>query len=144
MMDLGFVSLSSHFLRLMPRPEAVTIPVVATDEVNIERLQNISVAIAIGIPFVIMGVLTGFHPGQSTKPERVWIMVWLIFGGFFGWQVPATLDELLCCFQHIDGRVVLIAFLTIFIALMGGVGTIGGLVMVGKMLKEYGNCIRLG
>ena len=121
-----------------------TIPVVAKDAVDIDGLQIFSTAAVIGIPFVIIGVLTGFHPGQSTKPERVWTMIWYVFGGYFGWAIPIMLGDI----EHDvkDGRIPPKAtvVLRVFYALTCGVGTIGGLVMVGKMLKEYGNCIRLG
>ena len=123
-----------------------TIPVVAKDAVDIDGLQIlqfISTAAVIGIPFVIIGVLTGFHPGQSTKPERVWTMIWYVFGGLFGWVIPIILETL----EHDIKdpiRPMVTVLLRIFYALTYGVGTIGGLVMVGKMLKEYGNCIRLG
>ena len=129
------------FLLMLETNGLDTIPVVAKDAGNIGRLQKYSTAAVIGIPFVIMGVLTGFHPGQSTKHERVWTMIWYVFGGLFGWAIPIMLGD----FEHdvtISSKAT--AVLRIFYALMCGVGTIGGLVMVGKMLKEYGNCIRLG
>ena len=124
-----------------------TIPVVAMDAKDIEcLLQCISMAVGIGIPLAIIGVLTGFHPGQSTKPERVWTMIWFAFGGFFGFFSPSTLGPIkfpVGSKIKVPLSIVNFIFSTSF-ALMYGVGAIGGLVMVGKMLKEYGNCIRLG
>ena len=118
-----------------------TIPVVAKYAADIIGLQILSTVAVSGIPFVIIGVLTGFHPGQSTKPERVWTMIWYVFGGLFGWVTPIVLEIL----EKKDPITPMgTVFLRISYALMYGVGTIGGLVMVGKMLKEYGNCIRLG
>ena len=111
------------------------IPVVAK---NIKLFQSFSLPVGIGIPLVIIGVLTGFHPGQSTRHERVWTMTWLVFGGFLGFDTQTALE----LSEHIENPVVTIT-LPILFALQG-VGTIGGLVTVGKMLKEYGNCIRLG
>ena len=112
-----------------------TIPVVAKSARNILMLQYFSVAVGIGIPLVIMGVLTGFHPGQSTKPERVWTMIWFVFGGIVGGVATPILKQV----EHMDDQLVPM----VMASLVYSVGTIGGLVTVGKMLKEYGNCIRL-
>ena len=136
------------FLLMLETNGLDTIPVVAEDAVAVDiiGLQILSTAAVIGIPFVIIGVLTGFHPGQSTKHERVWTMIWYVFGGLFGWAIPIMLGDFEHDVEDGDGRIPpkATAVLRIFYALTCGVGTIGGLVMVGKMLKEYGNCIRLG
>lgn len=136
-----------------------TIPVVAMDAEDIENLlQFISMAVGISIPLAIIGILTGFHPGQSTKPERVWTMIWFVFGVFFGSFAPSVVEDLRELLEVPVGSMVkfpvgsmvkfpvgsMVKVLSpISFALTYGVGTIGGLVMVGKMLKEYGNCIRL-
>lgn len=112
-----------------------TIPVPAKDA-DARLIFSLYFSMAVGIiaPLVAIGVLTGFHPGQSTKPERVWTMIWFVFGVTFGPIIAVIAGEE---FSRMP-----ITMLGSF--LVYGVGAIGGLVTVGKMLKEYGDCIRLG
>jgi hypothetical protein len=94
-----------------------------------------------GIPFVVIGCISKYQKGLSTLAQRTWIMGWLCFGqgyvlgtfliGFltrqFGHYLPAPWLHLLR--------------LTLEVGLM--VPAIGGLVVVGQMLKAYGSCTLL-
>ncbi|KAH8585885.1 hypothetical protein B0O99DRAFT_705576 [Bisporella sp. PMI_857] len=115
-----------------------------------------------GIPLAVVGGLTRFETGSSTKPQRVWIMGWLVVGTFVGSILPfyvASLIELftdgraepkekekkgweygkLVSWRRLDWKLVFkIELLFAYAAF-----AIGGFVVVGQMLKEYGTCNRL-
>ena len=112
-----------------------TIPVSIKDAgAKLKFSLRFSMAVGICIPLVAIGVLTRFHPGQSTKSERVWTMTWFAFGVTYGSTFSVLTGE--------EFPPMPIGILGAF--LLYSVGAFGGLVMVGKMLKEYGDCIRLG
>lgn len=46
---------------------------------------------ALATPYAIMGGLTHFNPGQSTKAQRVWIMIWIVIGQTAGYTAPMEL-----------------------------------------------------
>jgi hypothetical protein len=48
------------------------------------RLARIIRILAPIAPYVILKVLTGFETAGSTKAQRVWTMVWLVFGQVAG------------------------------------------------------------
>jgi hypothetical protein len=83
----------------------------------------------LAIPLATIGGLTRFHVQQSTKPQRVWMMTWLIFDAVFGFLF-GVMDQK----DHDD----LAAFI---ILLFLAAPAIGGFVVVGQMLKEYGDCV---
>jgi hypothetical protein len=55
----------------------------------IRLLVSIIAVLAFAAPYCIIGILTRFQPGTSTKAQRIWIMGWLIasqiFGFYLGW-----------------------------------------------------------
>ena len=91
-------------------------------------IEYAALAIAL-IPVVIIGVLSSFKPGQSTNTQRVWTMTWLAIGIVYG---PTT--QIVDTSRFAQKLMWLIFF---------GTPAIGGFVVVGQMLKEYGNCVRL-
>jgi hypothetical protein len=91
------------------------------------------------LPIAIVGALSRFQPGSSTVAERAWTMAWLstsIVGGFLvAWTHKPT-DH-----KSIEDEVqgwALLGYMVIF-----GAPAIGGLVVVGEMIREYGTCIQL-
>lgn len=91
------------------------------------------------IPIAIVGALSHFQPGSSTAAERAWTMAWLsasiIGGALISWTHSPTDHNTIE--NHIQGNA-LFAYLVVFTA-----PAIGGLVTVGKMIREYGSCIQL-
>ena len=83
----------------------------------------------LGAPFFVNAAISKFEPGKSTKAQRVWTMTWLSFGSFFGFGFRGT-------FSSDTKSSILLAVLFL------GTPAIGGFVVVGQMLKEYGDCIR--
>lgn len=42
---------------------------------------------AVAAPYAIIGGMTHFLPRYSAKSERVWTMLWMVFGHFSGWGI---------------------------------------------------------
>ena len=90
-------------------------------------------------PIAIVGGLSHFHAGNSTVAQRGWTMSWLgsdIFAGFIlgAALVPADKEGT----QEHNILVGIITYALIFCA-----PALGGFVVVGQMVKEYGSCIKL-
>lgn len=100
------------------------------DNVELEEIREVRVAgvgLAIGcIPLAIIGGLTSFHAGGSTAAQRGWTMAWLVTG--IGMGITPFMGT-----DSIEKR-----GLVIYCA-----PAIGGMVMVGKMLMEYGHCVKI-
>lgn len=97
------------------------------------------------VPLVIVGTVSSFRPGQSTQEERGWMMAWLICG-LFGqlWNAPAVFIEgrpsiIIGDEQRYHGRAVYMLVVLAF-----GVPCIGGMVTVGRMIRDFGVCQLLG
>ena len=99
-----------------------------------------------GIPLAVIGLLTHFKTGNSTKPQRVWIMGWLVFGTFLGVPLQLIIANDLASLSEDPANTLKskvkwtfkIQFLLSYAAF-----AIGGFVVVGQMLKAYGNCIKI-
>jgi hypothetical protein len=83
----------------------------------------------VAIPYAVIGGLTRFQKRRSTIAQRVWIIMWLVFDTAFGYLAgrPDRInhDET----TSLIGMVILSA------------PAVGGFVVVGQMLKHYGNCL---
>ncbi len=79
------------------------------------------------IPLIVVAILTHFHEGSSTTAQRVWTMMWLVFNSVFGFIAGVTKPE-----NRNERNDTLIWLLA--------VPAIGGVVVVGQMLREYGVC----
>jgi branched-subunit amino acid transport protein len=121
----------------------------------------------VGIFFSIIAALTQFQPGQSSTTERGIMMAWLA-SGLYGFCLPfMSTSELLRVFFllplvsvidlaftwmdrflsfHLDEAVYLpsgLEAICSFLPLAIFISPIWGFVLVGRMLVEWGNCIRL-
>ncbi|KAL6892437.1 hypothetical protein HDV57DRAFT_482018 [Trichoderma longibrachiatum] len=93
------------------------------------------------IPLAIVGILSGFQPGNSTQMERGFTMSWLVVGIFYGvgygLQVFTPLADM-----ALGGKskwvLVLISCTALLLAV--GVLMVGGMVVVGKMIRRFGIC----
>ncbi|MCJ1240753.1 hypothetical protein MMC14_008757 [Varicellaria rhodocarpa] len=84
------------------------------------------------IAIAIVGGLSKFRAGHSTKVQRVWTMIWLVFGIVFG-PIPSIKNG---SFGDL--------FITIhWNSLLYSAPAIGGFVVVAQMLREYGDCIKI-
>ncbi|XTI95412.1 hypothetical protein V2W45_1446273, partial [Cenococcum geophilum] len=117
------------------------------------------VLIPLGISLVsilVYGILSRFRQGKSTKMQRVWIMSWLIVGMALA-PVGSLLGALFTDFlagkwsgeKEKDGVIAAnfgIIFTTLGMLLVIGilfVPAVGGLVVVGEMIKQHEHCIRI-
>lgn len=111
------------------------------------------------IPFAILGAITGFAVGQSTLANRAWITSWIGAGviipvftmvgisGLFG-RVrlhPGASSNFRYLLSSKRMIAFMIAFMIVFMVVGYGsfVAAIGGYVVVGKMLREFGVCALL-
>lgn len=96
------------------------------------------------LSLLIVGALTHFENGESSKTQRAWIMSWLIVGIACGWWADLT-SWLLIPQKERDGSInkcSYVCMLLIGVVLLSAfcVPAIGGFVVVAEMLKEYGIC----
>lgn len=114
------------------------------------------------LPFIVIGLLSHYDQGQSTLSQRVWTMLWLVFGVRQGICLafnsniglrefrdlsPASRARGATVFDH-DGEDetmsnINLSFPELTIFVLWGVAAVGGFVVVGQMLENYGNCVRL-
>ena len=91
-------------------------------------------------PVCIVGGLSGFRPGDtSTAAQRGWILSWLIVGSVSSGVVAFFRAAMLSEFA--TDRAFFFFFL--FLAIPFWIPALGGMVMVGLELREYGICSRL-
>lgn len=97
------------------------------------------------IPLAIVGALSHFRPQQSTTPQRVWVMAWLTLGAAAAGLHMGPLANLIGGPPPIARRMALnydksnILFGLFGLFLYGSV-SIGGYVVVGQMIHEFGIC----
>ena len=93
-------------------------------------------------PYAIIGCLTKFQSQQSTPAQRGWTMAWLVVGQFYGIMFPIV--ELT---PHAIARAFVVEyrktqtgdmFYLLYNSFVIGIPAIGGLIMVGMMIRDYG------
>jgi len=91
-----------------------------------------------------IGFLSKLEKGSSTHEQRVWIVCWVLFGfviGTFAGFWTSVLD--LKTYDGVGlGKWVKFLGKLLFAVFFAAPG-IGGFVMVGQMLRQYGNCVSL-
>lgn len=97
---------------------------------DLRRLVFAQATILAAVPLALVGGLSGFRPGSASYYQRVWIMTWLVFGIFAG---PAI---------H-SARSVLDTWKVIDAGMVYSAPAIGGLVVVGQMIRDHGVCTEL-
>lgn len=96
------------------------------------------------IPLAVIDGLTHFKKGDSTTAQRVWTMMWLVFGIFFGplFEVSYYWHGVTENSERERDALDALASEIIFLGLVG-CPAIGGFVVVGQMMKAYGTCTLL-
>ena len=98
------------------------------------------------IPIAIIGGLSGFKPGHSTYTQRVWILLWLVFGILLGpirlvndlYRVKSAKYGKHC--TNATPAFYSICFYSL-ILLLYSIPAIVGVSIVVQMLREYGYCV---
>jgi hypothetical protein len=109
----------------------------------------ISVIIIVGaVPIAIIGGLSRFSTGSSALYQRVWTMLWLVFGLLVGPSVTETVDMMES--RPVLGGVSRIGRIGLFVIILAVFGfglyavpANGGFVVVGQMITQYGVCIEI-
>jgi hypothetical protein len=113
---------------------------------------NVGTILAAIIPLAIIGGISQFQNGHSTHTQRAWTMTWLVFGmitgitGKIAWFSESWRQENSPLHMFRSGRSASLydSFLFIpFILIFYSAPAIGGFVVVGKMIREYGVCTEL-
>lgn len=140
-----------------------------------EQLALLAMFLPAAASLAIVGCLSRWRTGSSTRAQRVWTMMWLVIGfcGNIGWmREPSTHNKPFLPISsmntesHWMGRIVRYVSRKIlksspgmegkldrmgisnllgeaYVILLYSPPAIGGLVVVGKMLNEYGACFRV-
>jgi hypothetical protein len=87
------------------------------------------------MPYIVIAVLTRFKPQSSTALQRGFMMAWLVVGQVSGIICYGFMEDKSKWQER--GRL-----FAIFVVLFGA-PAIGGFVMVGLMMKEFGYCVDL-
>lgn len=87
------------------------------------------------VPIAIVGGISRFEPAASTAYQRVWIMMWLVFGMVLGPVLYSMDNTSLMGFDDPKKRWFRLAYAITYCA-----PSIGGFVVVGQMIAEYGVC----
>lgn len=94
------------------------------------------------IPLGIVGGLSGFQQGNSSQVERGFTMSWLVLGIVYGIQSGAT------DFASLTGQGERTwawgAFYYTYLVCTVGAPAIGGMVVVGMMIRSFGICTLIG
>ena len=98
--------------------------------------------IPIGLSIAVIAALSHFRKGSSTLAQRAWTMSWLAVGGWVVISPNSTIIEIKAFMMGTKGGMVMYLY-SLLLALIYPVPAIGGFVVVGQMLREYGSCTRI-
>jgi hypothetical protein len=91
------------------------------------------------VPLLIVGLISKFDAANSTISQRIWLMTWLVFGAVFGPIIEWRRGELMSYGESTWSA----QLSTIGLAAFYAAPAVGGFVVVGHMIMEYGTCIQL-
>jgi hypothetical protein len=105
------------------------------------------------ISIIVNGAISGFRAGGSSIAQRVWTMSWLIFGmalAPLGPSLGQAFASLIWTYfirkdrdSGVIGNITSFLLAFILVGILFGIlftPAIGGLVVVGEMIKQYGSC----
>lgn len=119
-----------------------------TDHNPVVTTSTYSCCLLLGaVPLAVISGLTRWRPGYSTKAERVWVMLWLVFDIVWGANYEGTVlnmdssadKETYYAFMTQRSKGFWVFYLSIFLI----IPAVGGFVTVGDMLGNYGTCTRM-
>jgi len=96
------------------------------------------IVLVVLLPYLFIYLLTRFHKQRSTVAQRGWMMSWLVLNQVAsGWASNVGPTHLALFGGAAPGLVAMLVFFAIAPYI---VVAVGGFVMVGKMLIEFGSC----
>jgi hypothetical protein len=84
-------------------------------------------------PLIFIGVMAQFKANESTMMQRGWIITWTVAGLGIPLLISTILVHGLFSLKHKE-------FVEKYLPIMGYAPAIGGMVIVGHMIQEYGIC----
>jgi len=90
--------------------------------------------IGAAFPLLIYGILSKFQKGESTHAQRSWVMVWLVFGIIVGGALVST--PFITRYREFT-------ILSLGMCAFYSAPAIGGFVVVGQMIHDYGVCTQI-
>lgn len=102
-----------------------------------KKLARLPFALApTAVSVLIIWLLSGFRKGSSTVGQRIWIATWLALGSIIGIAGAEVRDGHNMMEPHPPAAVLH----QLGKLILGGAPAIGGFVVVGQMLHDYGVC----
>jgi hypothetical protein len=116
-------------------------------------LQRLSHFIGITAPIIIIGVISRFSNGDSALYQRVWVMMWVVFGSLLGPAFSSTVESSVesrnpIVSEHrpelrpLRSRLPEIVMAYIYLVLYA-TPAIGGFVVAGQTFLQYGRCFEI-
>lgn len=103
--------------------------------------------VAMSAPLTIIGLLSRFRTGQSALYQRVWIMMWLVFGSCTGPSfvgVFETMGPQLLIRNGKNAHKVRVFFgVEVLLCMSYASVAVGGLVVVAQAMKDFGTCVKI-
>jgi hypothetical protein len=125
--------------RYHDHPQSLVIPRCSPFEISGESTTHNSLLTWLGyaifflLPYAVIGGLTRFHKGGSTSDQRSSIMIWLALDTLFGYWLLFPIVR----FPYFR---ILVSIYLVWLVTFG----VFGLMAVGQMLQQYGNCLDIG
>lgn len=116
---------------------------------TVNRLPAIGWQIAmivtgLAVYLAVVGGLTGFSKGHSTHAQRVWIMTWYCFGVLLGPYLKVIMDGLVITpLDAAESSKTSTSISFVLVILLYATPAIGGFVVVGQEIRQYGICERI-
>ena len=105
-------------------------------------LAIVIVFVALVAPYAIIGGLTKFQPEQSTKTQRGWTMAWLVVGQLYGAFLPLydeSFEQMSQQHERYENFAMPVWLTKLLFVCSLGIPAIGGFVIVGMMIRDYGS-----
>ncbi|KAJ7160446.1 hypothetical protein C8R46DRAFT_369650 [Mycena filopes] len=106
-------------------------------------LHAVALFVAVAVLITLFGYLSNwFSRGASTRAQQVWIGLWLAFGFVFGCALVVFRPAMSPSSEGgVENGVNSEESKGLWLIVGYSVPFIGGFVVVGRMLREYGNCV---
>lgn len=95
------------------------------------------------LTLIPIGAISKFKENHGTHPERIWIVCWIVFGAVIGTLTGWWTEILETRSPKVKGLPLGPRLLWRLPALIFAAPGIGGFIVVGQMLRQYGDCVTL-
>jgi len=95
---------------------------------------------ALSVPYIIIVIMTNFEKRSSTLSQRVWIMLWIVTGQVAPIGVVCVMQLMRKSPWWRGSSWLLLNSLLVLLVPVASFGCVGGVVVVVKMIHEFGVC----